>query len=319
MGFGFTVSEDIRFCDLIISLYEQGSGMYGRHIKDLRDMSKKALFRGTIIFQEFIEAVVQSCTNVLKKSGLFGYHNAWCGDQFSDYHFPVYQYLRTLDSFNVKGHQYMDGMEDGICYEIDLLNSAINGEFPKFTLSYCMEYKSIEYFEDFLSKNPSEINKRGQMDRPGQFNGLSPLLYAASNRRFEEHALLLIKYGADINAVDQYGCTTLDYAVQSRSIRLSKKLIEMNRDLVNRPDKWDNIPLRDVIPWLNKEAPDADYYRVIDLLLENGADLYHAADNKVTPLSLIAVNGKAHPELIDHIDSKFPDLHIREKIQCLAI
>lgn len=90
-----------------------------------------------------------------------------------------------------------------------------------------------------------------------------PLQVAAGNGH-EETVRLLLKLGADIDAVDEMKDTALNYAIQGGHLNIVKLLLEEGATLT-RLNKYDETPLHDAVISGNES--------IVDLLLENGLDL----------------------------------------------
>jgi hypothetical protein len=273
-----------------------------------KDSIEKTVYKGTIDYFQFVRQAITSATNILKKYGLTGYSIHYEGDDF-----PLTLYLRTLDFFedyhNLDYLTMYEGytnskfghMRTNIYDEIKLLSRNLEPEYPKKDIYYYIYKGNLLELENHISENKSEIDKL----RDDKFK-YTPLI-CAIKAGMESCALMLIRYGANVNLTDNWQHTTLHFAVQAHSYSIAKKLIEMNKDLVNTPNDWGRTAIFENISCIKNQTKDGNDFRIFDLLLQNNADLFFKALNKVTPMDLIEANEKHYKNnLIEYIKSNYP-------------
>lgn len=115
------------------------------------------------------------------------------------------------------------------------------------------------------------VDARDNLEMPW---GQTSLMYAAENGN-EDMVRLLIHYGADIMAKDEAppgeggGQQPLHYAMRSKNVAVAAILLDAARKLdakiLDRPDKFGNMPLNVAIDCGNRDG--------IQLLLQRGLDL----------------------------------------------
>jgi len=155
-----------------------------------------------------------------------------------------------------------------------------------------------EYFTCF----PDEIDKI--IDENQQF---IPLHYVI-NRNFVEAAFYLIKKGANVSLLDDYNISALNHAVMIDSYELCEKLVSIDKNLVNIESKeWRRTVIWDAIFQIGRRPPESIDFRILDLLIENGADIYKPSSNGTTPYELIT-HQKNAKEIISHLNNKFPQI-----------
>ena len=157
------------------------------------------------------------------------------------------------------------------------LHYAVNSEMPRMVR--------------FLIENKADVNAR---ETEG---GYTPL-HLVCRKNFDmaknrlEIAVILIAAGANINAADESGATSLHMAVTGGLEELSRLLIEYGADVNVRTGYHKLTPLH--------QASSGGHLSIIKLLLEKGADInatgaadwtpLHAAKNKETA-ELLVNNG----------------------------
>ena len=148
-----------------------------------------------------------------------------------------------------------------------------------------------EYFTCF----PDEIDKI--IDENQQF---IPLHYVI-NRNFVEAAFYLIKKGANVSLLDDYNMSALNRAVMIDSYELCEKIISIDKNLVNIESKeWRRTAVWYAILQIGRLPPETIDFRILDLLIENGADIHKPISNGVTPYELIT-HQKNAKEIISHL------------------
>jgi len=272
--------------------------------KDVEDI---IFYTGVINFHEFVSQALKSATNILKEYGLTGYYYSWQDP------FPLTDYLRTLDYFEdyhnldmmtiweneTKGNLLKTNIHD----EINLLLKHIGKDQNIRDIFYYMYKGNLLQLQSYLESNPDEINKMTTSNNP-----CTPLICAIKGG-MESCALMLIRYGSDINLTDKYEETPLHFAVRAHSFYICQKLIEMNKKLINLPNRFGRTPIFSNIPEIKNQTPDGNDYKIFDLFLQNDVDLYQVSDNKSTPFDMILANEKHYKNgLIEYIKKKYPKL-----------
>ncbi|CAB1337712.1 unnamed protein product, partial [Coregonus sp. 'balchen'] len=121
----------------------------------------------------------------------------------------------------------------------------------------------------------SLINKGAQLNSVNQ-NGCTPLHYAASKDRYEI-ALLLLESGADPNVTDKLASTPLHRASTKGNCRLIQLLLKQSAS-TNIQDSEGNTALH--------LACDEERVEAAKLLVENGASIYIENKEEKTPLQI---------------------------------
>jgi len=147
---------------------------------------------------------------------------------------------------------------------------------------------------------PDEINST--LDRIEQN---TPLIFAIKVKNIEA-AFCLIERGANISQTNKDNMSALMYAVQTDSYELCKKLIELDKRIVNIESKdWRRTAIWYAVLQIGSWYPSPIDFRIFDLLIENGADIYKPISNTATPYELITHQRNAK-EILFHLQNKFP-------------
>ena len=155
-----------------------------------------------------------------------------------------------------------------------------------------------EYFTCF----PDEIDKI--IYEKQQF---IPLHYVIQSN-FVEAAFYLIKKGANVSLLDDYNMSALNRAVMIDSYELCEKIISIDKNLVNIESKeWRRTAVWYAILQIGRLPPETIDFRILDLLIENGADIHKPISNGVTPYELIT-HQKNAKEIVSHLNNKFPQI-----------
>lgn len=162
----------------------------------------------------------------------------------------------------------------------------------------CILKKNFKELKDKLEKNDEDINALSSSG--------NTYLILAITESFEKGAILLIEKGINVSILNKNHDSSLSVAAEYNAYDVAKLIIEKDRSLINTPDSYGNIPLWTAITYACKKV-DIDY-RMIDLLIENGADIYLPNKNNQTCLYLI--ERRERFEIIEHIKNKFPHLNI---------
>jgi len=166
----------------------------------------------------------------------------------------------------------------------------------------CIKRYDSLFLREYCTHFPDEIN--AVLDDNVQ---TTPLIFAIKRKNIEA-ALCLIDKGADINLTDIYSMSALMYAVQIDAYELCKKLIGLDKKTVNIESKdWKRTAIWYSILQIGSQYPNPIDFRILDLLIENGANIYKPISNAATPYRLIA-HQKNAKEILTHIDNNFPQI-----------
>ena len=300
----FTIDEEWRRINIVL-LFEAGQNrnVNLKIIENIDDIheNEKIVYDGDIDYYQFIQQAIRSATKILKKYGLIGYSRAW------DYPFPLTAYLQTLDVFEDYHALWTEDFfsKTNIHEEIKLLCKALGPDYQKKDIYYYMYKGNLLELENHISEHIDEIDKLDASRYPS-----TPLIWAIK-AGMESCAFILIRYGANINFRNKQS-TALHFAVHAHSYCICKKLIEMNKDLINTPDDWGRIPIFGNIPYIKNQPENSTDYQIFDLFLQNDADLFYRALNGVTPMDLIEANEKHYKNnLTEYIKKNYPQIKIQ--------
>lgn len=124
-------------------------------------------------------------------------------------------------------------------------------------------------------------------------SGRTALHSASMEEGYEDMAALLLKYGADVDAVDDYGFTPLRYAAFYGVVENCQLLLDNGAD-VNAACRGGTTPLH----W----AARGGWYEVCELLLSHGANAFAEDYQGKTPLD-VSVGDAIRDLLIDAMKS----------------
>ncbi|KZS60289.1 ankyrin repeat domain-containing protein [Mycobacterium ostraviense] len=117
-----------------------------------------------------------------------------------------------------------------------------------------------------------------------------PSLKAENHRKIVEFILAnsrrLLDAGADVNAIDEQGCTPLHFAAKGESDEIVRLLLDAGADVNARNDK-DETPLYNAVRNTTPAALD-----IMRLLRERGADPTIETANGSTALRFVSRYGK---------------------------
>jgi len=126
-------------------------------------------------------------------------------------------------------------------------------------------------------------------------------LHYVIQSNFVEAAFYLIKKGANVSLLDDYNMSALNRAVMIDSYELCEKIISIDKNLVNIESKeWRRTAVWYAILQIGRLPPETIDFRILDLLIENGADIHKPISNGVTPYELIT-HQKNAKEIISHL------------------
>jgi ankyrin repeat protein len=176
----------------------------------------------------------------------------------------------------------------------------INGKrYPIRSIFDCIKKYDYIKLKEYCTYFPNEIN-----EALNDIVQTTPLIFAI-RRKNVKAALSLIEMGADITQTNKDNMSALMYAVQIDSYELCEKLISIDKGIVKIESKdWERTALWYAILQLNSQNPNLIDFRIFDLLLENGADIYKPISNKVTPYELIT-HQKNAKEILMHLENNF--------------
>jgi len=133
-------------------------------------------------------------------------------------------------------------------------------------------------------------------------------LHYVIQSNFVEAAFYLIKKGANVSLLDDYNMSALTHAVRIDSYEICEKLISIDKNLVNIESKAERrTTVWYAILQIGRLPPESIDFRILDLLIENGADIYKPISNGTTPYELIT-HQKNAKEIVSHLKNKFPQI-----------
>jgi ankyrin repeat protein len=171
---------------------------------------------------------------------------------------------------------------------------------------------SISYSQDFdklanavvnkdLNMLDSLLNAGIDINVTEEDRGATVLLIACSFKDYENVVSILISRGADVNFKGKDGRTPLMWAA-GNSLETSKILLDNGADIKAKGDDGMNAFIQSAFGILSKKVDT----KVMDLLIENGADVNSALSGKDaagwTALLFASVNGNI--ELADYLISQ---------------
>ena len=116
-------------------------------------------------------------------------------------------------------------------------------------------------------------------------NSRTPLMHACAEESHLDNIKMLLKYGADIKALDNFGSTLLHFASYNSKREVLEFFLNSNEILVNITNKTSLTPLMHACG--NEGRLDN-----IEILLKNGADIKARGNNGATVLHYAAFNSK---------------------------
>ena len=146
----------------------------------------------------------------------------------------------------------------------------------------------VENLEKELKKSTLEdinVEKKGLKFTP---------LFTAAIQGMVEPAKLLIKYGANVNALDVYGRPPLYYigdpspvpsATAENRLQVAKLLLDNGAD-INITDTSGNQPLGPVVLNASIKGKEKDELPIVKLFMEHGADPNHKNNYGRSPLDI---------------------------------
>jgi ankyrin repeat protein len=172
-------------------------------------------------------------------------------------------------------------------------------KYPIKSIIDCILYHDYLKLREYCTYFPDEINT---ILNDNEQN--TPLLFAIKRKDIKA-AFCLIEKGANINLTNNDNMSALMYAVQANLYELCKKLIDVDKKIVNIESKdWKRTAIWYAVLQIGSQHFCPIDFRIIDLLIENGADIYKPISNTVTPFELI-IHQKNAEKILFHLQNKF--------------
>ncbi|TVL69749.1 ankyrin repeat domain-containing protein, partial [Brachyspira hyodysenteriae] len=169
--------------------------------------------------------------------------------------------------------------------QTDIINYLLeNNADVNLTLGYSTPLTEAMYDEELVRKL---IDLGADVNLPAK-SGFTPLMASHNNIAIAE---LLIEKGADIEAKDDYGINALVYASSDENEEMVKFLLEKGAD-ANTVCEIENEHI-DISPTPLMNAVYNGNTNIINMLLENGADINYTTD-EMTPLIYAAYKGNTN-------------------------
>ena len=159
---------------------------------------------------------------------------------------------------------------------------------PKYDLFKLVLKNDYEKLEEVLSKCTIE-----QINEPEKGMKFTPIFFSVLDGAVES-AKLLIKYGANVNALDVYGRPPLYYigkpspvpsATAENRLQIAKLLLDNGAD-INITDTSGNQPLGSVVHNAGIKGKETDELLIVKLFMEHGADPNHKNNYGRSPLDI---------------------------------
>ncbi|TVL54277.1 ankyrin repeat domain-containing protein [Brachyspira hyodysenteriae] len=164
--------------------------------------------------------------------------------------------------------------------QTDIINYLLeNNADVNLTLGYSTPLTEAMYDEELVRKL---IDLGADVNLPAQ-SGFTPLMASHNNIAIAE---LLIEKGADIEAKDDYGINALVYASSDENEEMVKFLLEKGADANTVCEIENEDMVISPTPLMN--AAYNGNINIINMLLENGADINYTTDFGTTPLMMAA-------------------------------
>jgi|SRR5579859_3613578 len=186
------------------------------------------------------------------------------------------------------GDSYFDFRVKELIIEIDKADP--NQSFENIPIAQTLLFEAINRSDkdllELLAKHKVSVNAQNT-------HGQTPLTSLSSMRRTEnpgEIIDVLIKYGADINASDQFNTPLLE-AVSSNNVKAIDALLSHGADINSSRSVGGNTPLIYAI-MLNKDP------KITSLLIQHGADP-NKSTGAGTPIRIAA--GEENPEYLQRL------------------
>ena len=158
-------------------------------------------------------------------------------------------------------------------------------KYDLYKLAFKNDYKTLE---EVLCKCTIE-----KINEPEKGMKFTPIFFSVLDGAVES-AKLLIKYGANVNALDVYGRPPLYYigkpspvpsATAENRLQIAKLLLDNGAD-INITDTSGNQPLGSVVHNAGIKGKEKDELLIVKLFLEHGADPNHKNNYGRSPLDI---------------------------------
>ncbi|EAX95817.1 ankyrin repeat protein, putative [Trichomonas vaginalis G3] len=206
-----------------------------------------------------------------------------------------------------------------ISHNIDFVTFLMNEHNIKINLELCSQYNNLQSFLVYLDQT-NDINKcfvyspnfhlsslleylisNGADINAKNKDGCTSLHYAARNNN-KETAEILISNGADINAKNKDGCTSLHYAARLNNKETAEILISNGAD-INAKNKDGCTSLHYAARYNSKETAE--------ILISNGADINAKDEDGWTSLHYAARNN--NKETAEILISNGADINAKDE------
>ena len=202
-------------------------------------------------------------------------------------------------------HATLAGKQDAVERLLNLgadINTAITPPPDKKTFFYA-EYAgatplSLSIQKQYINIAKALISRGSDCNVPDR-KGVTPLMHAASGNN-EDILKLLIERGANINAKDNSGRAPIIFAIYARKINMIELLLNKGADIH-----------ADGVIFAALPNPGEDTSKILDLLIDKGADLNQANSKGETPLiAMIEYNKVKNVQLLLSLgaDPSRPDI-----------
>jgi len=331
----FSFTDEVSDYKLVLTRHDTGrdARCYSDSVFEAQVFKHEAgeddscVYRGDVVFGDFMADVLDSCSRILAKHGFVGFRYSW---DDSGPEFPVSKFIELYTWQKEQNDVFYDDKCENLNEEIALLQRCAHNvgapeppaALPQWDLRYYLANRPIDEIETYIRECDDDSPFRQEMGRElialcqryrtgeslalqegrsGFMETMLPLL--------EERALLLLELRADVYVVDQYGCPMLHHAAMAHSFRLCDKILRMSKQQIARTDTWGKTAIFANIPLIKDQRHDSNDFRVFDAFLRRKADLHFAAANKATPLGLIeAADKHYHNGLLDYVRTNYSEL-----------
>ena len=186
----------------------------------------------------------------------------------------VGDYTTSLKLASEKG--YLDLVKILLEHGADV--NSTTGDYDYTALMYASKYEHIKIVQ-ILLKHGADVNIQNR-------NGFTALIYA-SERGYSKIVGMLLEHGADINQLSNFGENALMIAINQKYVSLDDitKTVKILLDYkvnVNIKNKKDGSTAL-------MSALKLDYSKIVEMLLEHGADV-NEKDNNGTTALMLSVN-----------------------------
>ncbi|XP_067648871.1 ankyrin repeat domain-containing protein 50-like [Haliotis asinina] len=153
-------------------------------------------------------------------------------------------------------------------------------------LHLACKFGLLDVVEYLLSQNSVDINTRGR-------GAMTPLMMAVVYRHSDVFKFLM-RNGADVSQVDDYGCSVLHLSCRGREMDVVKYLLSQSSIDINKKGDKGMTPVM--------VAVICRYRDVLEFLMQNGADVSQVDDSGHNILHLASQSGRV--EMVNYILSQ---------------